>query len=510
MVKRILGIAIAAIVTLSLAACGGNPNGETGGKTDTPAAFSVGYAKADISPKESVPMGGYSDSDTRWSQNTELPLELICVAMTDEEGETVLFFAADLLMAYDYVADDLRNAVSSATGVPKDHIIYHVTHNHYGPETQLRGTTAIDLFVKNQTEEGVRIAQEALADRAAAKMETGFARLEGVNFVRHYLLKDGSLLGEGVGTVKQDVVGHAYAPDNLLQVVKFTREGSKDVVLVNWQGHLMADGAGYNSANACSPGIMRQELETTGNCLPIFILGGSGNMNNYSQINGENQFESYIEHGKFLAKQVMELTYQGAETGKIFLEESVLSLSNRGAMHDVPLYAFSIGDVAFATAPAEIFSKNAQAVRDTSKYPMTIYASCANGYNGYLPTPDAFPYYAYEVRITKYPQGTAETLQEEHTRMLDKLFTDAGYTEKEKAEGYVTQAFEPVSDGVEYVRVSTEATAVENGFYAFQMYAGMEVKNMLAIDEATARKALSRETGKLLFNEQNVIVDIVE
>ena len=509
MLKRILGFTLAMVLIVSLVACGQTKE-QNDEKTDAPAAFSVGYAKADISPKESVPMGGYSDSDTRWSQNTELPLELICVAMTDEEGETVLFFAADLLMAYDYVADDLRNAVSAATGVPKDHIIYHVTHNHYGPETHLRGTTAIDLFVKNQTEEGVRIAQEALADRAAAKMETGFTRLEGINFVRHYLLKDGSYIGEGVGAVKNDVVGHAYAPDNLLQAVKFTREGKKDIVLVNWQGHLMADGAGYNSANSCSPGIMRKELEKTGDCLPIFILGGSGNMNNTSQINSEKKFDTYVEHGQYMAQQVMGLTYQQAQTGKIFLEESVLSLSNRGAMHDVPLYAFSIGDVAFATAPAEIFSKNAQAVRDSSQYPMTLYASCANGYNGYLPTPDAFPYYAYEVRITKYPQGTAETLQEEHIKMLKKMFSDAGYTEKTKAEGYVTPAFEPVSDGVEYVRVSTEATAVENGFYAFQMFAGMEVKNMLAIDEATAQKALSRETGKLLFNEQNVVVGIAE
>lgn len=518
--KKFISKILALSLSLGLCGCGGTQTASTEAKpTETipgpsaPAAFSVGYAKANITPTESVPMGGYGNSDTRWSTNVVDYLELICVAFTDEAGETVLFFAADLLMAYDHVTEALRTAVSQATGVPQDHIFYHVVHNHSGPETQKTGEPSITSYIQLHTDAAVRIAGEAMADRKAAQMYTGFTRLENVNFVRHYLLSDGTYKGEGVGSVAKDrIIGHTAAPDDLLQVVKFVREGGKDVVLVNWQGHPIGHAGSNDTAlTSTSAGALRRELESSADCLPVYILGGSGNMNNQSQLKTEEKYSSMQDFGKGVAQEVMAVMDNStpSSTGNIRLRESVLSIeNNKGENRAVPLYAFSIGELAFVTAPAEIFSDNAVAVRDASKFPMTLYASCTNGYNGYLPTPKPFDYYAYEVRITKFPMGTAELLQQEQTKMLDAIFAESGLTETEKTPGYLTEEFRPVTNGVTYTPISTEAVAVENGFYAFQLFDGTAVKNMLAISKEVAEQVLAKESTMLLFDAQNVIVGI--
>ena len=106
--------------------------------------------------------------------------------------------------------------------------------------------------------------------------------------------------------------------------------------------------------------------------------------------------------------------------------------------------------------------------------------------------------------------AAAETLQAEQSKILDEIFTESGLTEKEKAPGYLTEVFVPVSDGAVYTPINQRATAVENGFYAFQLFNGTAVKNMLAINEDVAREVLAKSETKLLFNEENVVVGIAE
>ena len=106
--------------------------------------------------------------------------------------------------------------------------------------------------------------------------------------------------------------------------------------------------------------------------------------------------------------------------------------------------------------------------------------------------------------------GTAELIQDEQIKMLDTIFTESGNTQKEKALGYLTTEFEPVSDGVTYIPLSEEVKEVENGYFAFIVMDGTAPKNMLATSKEVAEEVLARSSVKLLFNEQNVVVDIAE
>ena len=91
-------------------------------------------------------------------------------------------------------------------------------------------------------------------------------------------------------------------------------------------------------------------------------------------------------------------------------------------MLSIPLYAFSIGDVAFSTASYEMFKEMGELIKSESPYAMTIVSSCTNGSVGYLPVDYAFDYDAYEVSITKYMRGTAEKTAAEHIRLLNEIY----------------------------------------------------------------------------------------
>ena len=59
--KRLFCIALSVVMVLSiLAACGGNSNEQV--DNDIAGVFSVGYAKADITPSASVPLRTYVQS----------------------------------------------------------------------------------------------------------------------------------------------------------------------------------------------------------------------------------------------------------------------------------------------------------------------------------------------------------------------------------------------------------------------------------------------------------------
>lgn len=493
--------------------------GETEKEETDSGVFSVGYGLADATPGESIPLDGYQGTQAaqyRNSTTTEWPIQAITVAFTDGKGETLLFVMLDFLNAY--MADGMRDAISGETGIPKDHIMFHVTHNHSGPSLRV-DHPAIPAYTSQLTASILASVKTALEDRKPVTgFYTTFARPEGCNSERHYLLADGSYQSYGVGSVPKDqLIGHYGVADNLLQLAKFTREGGKDVVLVNWQGH--PPGTTPNTILTSNyPGVLRNYLDTNLNCQSIFMLSGTGNLNNNSQIAGDVRHNNYQELGQNLGAAAVEAaaSFTQHNVGDLQVKEKMLQLDTRdGGARKVWIYAVSMGDFAFVTAPFEIFDDNAVAVRESSPYAMTMYASCCNGSNGYLPTPPSFGWETtYESRITEFPDGTAAIVEKELTEMIGAMASESGYTAVEKPADYYQAEFTPKSDGVTYqnpwVGREDSIKQVENGFYAFQLYNGSKVKNCLAIDEATARAVMERAEVKLLFNEQNVVVGVVE
>lgn len=498
-----------------------DPEKSTGTVSDASeeSVYSIGFGKVDVTPTESVPLGGYMGKDSaefRWSTTTEWPFSAICVAITDDQDNTVILITLDFLNSA--MGNALRDAISEIHGIPYENIMVHATHNHSGPATSYSHGVITNYIT--QVTNGVLVAvNTALDDRKPITgMQTTFARPEGVNSERHYLLADGSYQSYGVGSVPKDqLIGHYGVADNLLQVARFTRDGGKNIVFVNWQGH--PPGTNPNTiATSNYPGVLRNYLDTNLNCESIFFLGGSGNLNNSSQIAGEIIHDDYQGLGENLgaAAVAAAANFKDRSLSAIQVNEKMLQLKNLNyGANKIWVYAITIGDFALVTAPFEIFDDNAVAVRENVPYVMTMYITCCNGSNGYLPTPPSFGWkITYEATTTKFPEGTAEILQDELIGMLKENAAASGYEGPEKDADYYQAEFVPKSDGVTYLNMApgdtTKYSAVENDFFAFQLFGNNKLKNFLCKDEALVQEILSKNEVMLILDVQNVVVGIEE
>lgn len=478
--KKITALLLVLAMMLAIVGCSGdgtyNAEGETTGTEQgaTLNTFSVGFGRADITPDYSVPLAGYGNTSQRMSQGFYDLQYTTCTAFTDADGETVLLFHNDSIRTSDNIVNNCRPAISEATGVPEDHIMISATHNHSSPDST-SSEPSIAQWISDLTVAMTDAAVEAMSDRKPAQMYIASTTVEGVGFTRHYIMDDGSYCGdnfEGTGTT---IVGHANEADRTLQLVKFVREGGKDIVLANFQSHPHA-GGGSKNYNMTSDivGAFRDMMEEETDCLFTYFTGASGNVNAKSRIAEEMGASDYIGLGQILAKAAMEAasTYTQVQTGKVqiistsyeatvnhteddkidaaktiqalWTETNDLSrCTKEGAQYGIKspyhanaivtrfsmgktytmdeINAFSIGDVAFITAPYEMFHQSGSYIRENSPYSMTFIVTCANGHNSYMPTLDAYEYYSYECCLCRFEPGTAEILADKYVELLNTL-----------------------------------------------------------------------------------------
>ena len=499
-------------MVFGLCACGSS-EGE-GGAAAANGKFSVGYSQVDITPSGAVPMSGLGDDAERFANKIMDHLYATCVAVRDAEGNTVIMFFLDLLNTYDEITKEVRQLVADATGVPYSHVMMSASHTHSGVSHAMIQNPHLLTHKEQYKELCVQAAKDAVADLKPAQMHGTFSRPENLNYVRHYVLKDGTYQAYKLGLLPEGTVyGHLWKADNLLQMIKFTREGGKDVILMNWQAHYAgATGVDYNGISADYPSFMRQVVEEELDCLSAFVLGGAGDLTCGSRLDAGREDTNYVEHGKKLGAAAVEAAknFVPLETGNIQLRE--FPFVAEGTAKENYLYTIGFGDFGIAFAPWEIFDVNALGVREASKYPYTFYASCSNGgaYNMYLAHEFAYTYYCYESSTAKYPMGTAEAVQAKLTEMINECFDASGQTQKERAEGYMSTPYVPVSDGVTYTCVVTadQLTEGQNGHYPMILLADTAMKEVLVLNREVAEQIVEKGTMKLLFDERNIVVGV--
>ena len=491
--------------------------GEQDGTASNAAAvdtFSVGYARVDISPTASVPMGGFGDG--RMSTMVTEPLYANCIAISDKDT-TVLVFTLDLTRSYSQAIPDIRSYISEQTGIPVSNIMTTASHTHSGPDLSMKTTPAIADYITALREQMLEAANAALEDRKPAALEATSIRPENMNYVRHYIMDNGTYAGSNFGSYKSGkIVGHVSKADNLMQLLKFTRDNGKDVVLVNWQGHYRVEkGTLISSDYYC---ILRSNLEKELDCHAAFVLGPSGNVNTRSQINTEPSILNYVEYGNKLTEYALEAAknFVPIQTGRVEITENLYQAESvkGGNKVEYPLYALSVGDAAFVFAPYEMFDVNGISIRNNSKYHTTFIATCANTHLYYVPTEEAYVYQSYEATTAKATAGHGEIFADEYGKMLDDLYTRTGITPTPKAADYNTQPFEPASDDEVYTNLKpgdlTAYLESPSGAYIITLRGPKGVNKMLVWDAAVRDQILQSSTTKLLFDASNTIVGIAE
>lgn len=467
--KRWIAFLLALTMVFSLCACGAAPN--TNETEATAGGLQIGFGRANITPDFSVNLAGFSDDENRLSTGYVDLIMITCIAVT-ENDTTLLVFNADNLAISPTTLGQIRQSVSTATGVPKENIMAYAAHSHSTPtisNTSESTKKYHTLFLNGAVES----AKAALEDRAQASVYTATKELVNMNAVNHYLLENGTYAGSSFGNFSSaPVKEHTSESDFRLVLVKFDRvdESKQDIVLANWQAHANhAYDTGYTLMSADYPGVMRTKFEKETGMLFTHITGAVGNQSISSKIASEQHNLDMKGYGEALADYAIAALQEMKPAGNSGLEictETVDAQIDHSWDHMLPqatevynlyktagkapatalgetygfsshyqaraiqvrvakpatepieLHTFRIGEVGFVSAHYEMFASSGRYIRANSPFETTFICS---GNNGYIADAAAYDYRSYEADTSMYVRGTGEMLAEKYVEMLKSI-----------------------------------------------------------------------------------------
>ena len=467
--KKIITMLLVLAMVLGLCACSNSESKE--GAAGAVEGLQIGYAKINITPDYPVGLGGYSDAETRTQNGFVDYIYTTCIAATSGE-ETILIYTIDNCAITHTIAEKIREQVGAATGIAGEKIFCGATHAHNCPSLS-GGYDNTEKYLTDFYAAAVTAAQEALADQAPATLLQTKADHEGMNFVRHYTLADGTHTDSNgaVAAGSSNLVGHPMPTDPQMVMLKFDREGDKkDILLVNWQAHPdSASEIGYNLLSPSWIGPMRNKLEKDTDMLVAYFTGASGNQTKDSRIPSETNGYSWSEYGEALAdcafsmldslapvegdtiktnRYIMSVEVDhswdhmlaqanevydlwksagksaGDALGKTYGFSSsyqARAIKSRAAMGthlEMEMNTFCIGGVGFTTGTYEMFSDNGIFVKENSPFETTFVIT---GCSSYVPSDIAYTYRGYEADTGYYARGVGEQLADQYVKMLEAL-----------------------------------------------------------------------------------------
>ena len=432
----------------------------------------AGFARIDITPPFGNDLSGYYER--RLADGTLDPLYLNAVALTVGE-ETVILMAADYIgIRMDHCAK-IRGLIHERTGVPADHILIAALHQHTSPcladpetrLTALRDKVFIDVVYRRFADAAVM----ALDDRAEAEMSVGARDVaEPIAFVRRYFTKEAGVVTNP--SSKFTLTGRCAEADNTVRLVRFARSGKNDIAILNFSTH--PDVIGGTKWSADWPGFARRFLEEDiagTSCLFFTGCQGDSNHNDYFKPRAERLHGGRYEHSAYMGRMVADaaiavwnemtpvsddsifaenrIIYNRTNTegvekydecvqwvkeykeGKIPADSytmadrafcyRVAALREQPVFRPVPITVVGIGGVVFVGFGGEAFTSYGRIMRELCPEKFVVSVVCANGYEGYLPTAEAFGQGGYEACSSFYMPTLEDEIVEAAKEMLEKL-----------------------------------------------------------------------------------------
>lgn len=430
----------------------------------------AGFARLDVTPPLGSDLSGYFYR--RAAKGVRDPLYINAVAMGN--GQETL-----ILMAIDYIGIKLdhnikiRRLVEERTGVRADHILIAALHQHTSPclsnpenkATALRDEPFINVLYRKFADAAVM----AIDDMKDATMRSAALEVaEPIAFVRRYFTADGSVQ-TNPNTDKYTLTGRCAEADNTMRLVRLCREEANDIAIVNFSTHPDVVGGEYISADW--PGFTRKYVEQDiPGVFAIFFTGCQGDSNHYDFFKPKDRRlkdGDRYSHAKYMGRTVADAVCAAWDktaeesTDGIFAENVVLynKTNTEGAdqydryrawqqdheagrlgykphitelayasrivrlrtapvFQPVPLTVMGVGGVAFVGFGGEAFTAYGAAMRALAPDKFVVCAVCANGYEGYFPTEEAFDQGGYEAKSSLF----TPTLESEIVNAAKEIF----------------------------------------------------------------------------------------
>ena len=473
--KKILALLLALACLGTLCACGSSEPVVTEGASDglyPRGGFRAGFGRADVTPRESVPLSGYGNSIQRMSTGIMTYLSVNVVAV-DDGTTTLLLISGDYGWFSNSIAGPIIRAVGEKYGIPEENLLFQGTHTHASMDAALTTLPAVTLEIERARDRVLKAIDDALADLKPAQMYGGIVETENMNFVRRYIMDDGSLIGDNYPGTGTTIVRHESEVDNDLQLVKFVREGAKDILIMNFQAHPQLE-TRSTDVSGQTPATVREAVEERLDIHTTYWNGAAGNINSQSRIESEMRTTNMWEYGKLMADYVEDAydTLQPLKTGpvevihrdvtcqvnhtedhliavatsvnavwtatnnssqalkedptgvikSVYHASAILTRASMSKTKDIPIAAFRFGDVGGVVVPYEMFDTSGMQIKSGSPYAMTmIFGYARPGSYSYMPDEEAFKNIGYEGNQCRYIPGTAEQLVAEYLDMLEGM-----------------------------------------------------------------------------------------
>ena len=395
----------------------------------------VGVYKVDITPPLGIDFIGYHRPTG--IRNIDERIYATAFVIESKATKSVIISIDNIGML---ISDTniIRDNVAKELKLPFENITVVFTHTHSGPATASKNQV-VQSYKNTLITNAVKAAVHANANMQPSKVGWNVTIGEiGVN--RREITPDGKVkMGINPNGVVDKRIG--------VLAIKHSNTGKYQGLIVFCTAHPNVLKSDSDILSADYPGLTRAILERTMQCPIIIIQGAAGNINaNYRGSVEALEKMAYALSGsvltmipkikyesiynlrtvstnlsmqlndipepdviKSMASTVEELW--GVDTKK--WKSALLDMQKQNSRRlsiELEIQLLQINEGSFSGIPMEPFSETALDIKNKLNNELAFFGGYTNGYLGYLPTKEAFPYGGYEVELNPVVYGPITNL----------------------------------------------------------------------------------------------------
>ena len=413
-----------------------------------------GFAQEDITPIYGADLLGYFNERLNRGVLDRLALKA-AVFRTGNDCAAIVSY--DLGFITRALADQFEQLLAEAGSPLAGKTLYCCTHTHTGPYTTGNfGRAGNDDFIEELKTKTLLALQKAYKSLAPAELYATETECSTLAFNRRYIMNNGKTL-TNPGKLNPEISHPEGGIDSLIPILQVRQHGKPVMILTNICNHTDTTGGDYVSADW--PGAMEKEIQRVMDYqIPVMtIVAPQGNINHfdvstdadqtsqaeakrigrgyaaavlsalfklkkmenvnirtassefnapYIQLTDEEYQEArktYEENKDAIMEAGRDFTSEDIARGvpavkKFFAERAVSCRENPNTEKRIEkqmMIAFN-DEVALVSFPAEPFVEIGDAVREGSKYPITMLAALGMGEIGYVGLPQHYGNGGYE------------------------------------------------------------------------------------------------------------------
>lgn len=361
------------------------------------------------------------------------PINIKAMVFEDRGVKTALV-TCDLTSIPRQMIVDARKRIGEICTVPPENVMITATHVHTGPNIRPRNFTKATPeqmnvalgYINSLPDRMAESVKAAEADLVSARLHAGIGRVEGVQFNRRFVMKNGTVManpGKAYPPLLAEIARPAGPTDPTMPLLYLdTPEGKPLATAYNFSIHLDTTGGLWYSADIPYSIGRILSLVKSPDMMTQFTYAAGGNINHYDLLDPQHphRVKGYGEAARIgtlmaaemvrsypklapvastkieVSREVVPLTLNAFAAARMAESHEHATSFDDGDTHytlkdgkytfGVEVMVVTIGeDVAWVGVPGELFVELGLEIKNGSPYLVTFINSNANGSIGYIP-----------------------------------------------------------------------------------------------------------------------------